>query len=60
MSSSEEFKSISELKKLRAANCKIEKIHPTVFASDAEVNAEGKSLYWHLAFTYDKYFFFKF
>jgi hypothetical protein len=39
MSSSEEFKSISELKKLRAANCKIEKIHPTVFASDAEVNA---------------------
>ena len=38
MSSSEEFKSISELKKLLAANCKIEKIHPPVFASDAEVN----------------------
>ena len=38
MSSSEEFKSISELKKLLAANCKIEKVHPHVFASDAEVN----------------------
>ena len=38
MSSSEEFKSISELKKLLAANCKIEKIQPPVFASDAEVN----------------------
>jgi len=38
MSSSEEFKSISELKKLLAANCKIEKIHPPVFASDPEVN----------------------
>jgi len=38
MSSSEDFKSISELKKLLAANCKIEKIHPPVFASDAEVN----------------------
>ena len=36
--SSEEFKSISELKKLLAANCKIEKIHPPVFGSDAEVN----------------------
>jgi hypothetical protein len=36
--SSEEFKSISELKKLLSANCKIEKIHPPVFASDAEVN----------------------
>ena len=34
MSSSEEFKSISELKKLFAANCKIEKIQPPVFASD--------------------------
>jgi hypothetical protein len=33
-----EFKSISELKKLLAANCKIEKIHPAAFASDAEVN----------------------
>jgi hypothetical protein len=36
--SSEDFKAISELKKLLAANCKIEKIHPPVFASDAEVN----------------------
>ena len=33
-----EFNSISELKRLLAANCKIEKIHPAVFASDAEVN----------------------
>jgi hypothetical protein len=33
-----EFKSISELKKLLDANCKIEKIHPQMFASDAEVN----------------------
>ena len=36
--SSEDFKAISELKKLLADNCKIEKIHPPVFASDAEVN----------------------
>jgi hypothetical protein len=36
--SSEDFKAISELKKLLATNCKIEKIHPPVFASDAEVN----------------------
>jgi hypothetical protein len=36
--SSDDFKAISELKKLLAANCKIEKIHPPVFASDAEVN----------------------
>jgi hypothetical protein len=33
-----ESKSISELKKLLDANCKIEKIHPQMFASDAEVN----------------------
>jgi hypothetical protein len=33
-----EFKSISELKKLLDANCKIEKVHPQMFASDAEVN----------------------
>lgn len=33
-----EFQSISELKKSLVANCKIEKIHPLVFASDAEVN----------------------
>jgi hypothetical protein len=35
---SSEFKSVSELKKLLAADCKIEKINPPVFASDAEVN----------------------
>ena len=35
---SSEFKSISELKKLLTADCKIEKINPPVFASDAEVN----------------------
>ncbi|HEY7572711.1 MAG TPA: hypothetical protein VH796_15205 [Nitrososphaeraceae archaeon] len=33
-----EFKSISELKKLLDANCKIEKVHPQMFASDTEVN----------------------
>lgn len=36
--SSEDFKSISELKKLLAATCKIVKIYPPAFASDAEVN----------------------
>ena len=36
--SSDEFRSISELKKLLASNCKIEKVYPPVFASDAEVN----------------------
>jgi hypothetical protein len=36
--SSEEFKSISELKRLFSANCKTGKIHPPVFGSDAEVN----------------------
>jgi hypothetical protein len=36
--SSEGFRSISELKKLLASNCKIEKVYPPVFASDAEVN----------------------
>jgi hypothetical protein len=35
---SEEFRSISELKKLLASNSKIEKVYPPVFASDAEVN----------------------
>jgi hypothetical protein len=46
---SEEFRSISELKKLLASNCKIEKVSPQVFASDAEVNivtvkcADGKT-----------------
>jgi hypothetical protein len=33
-----EFKSISELKNLLDANCKIEKVQPSVFASDVEVN----------------------
>ena len=36
--SSEGFRSISELNKLLASNCKIEKVYPSVFASDAEVN----------------------
>ena len=36
--SSEEFRFISELKNLLASNCKIEKVYPPVFASDAEVN----------------------
>jgi hypothetical protein len=36
--SSEEFRTISELKKLLSTNCKIEKVYPQVFASDAEVN----------------------
>ena len=36
--SSEEFSSISELKNLLTSNCKIEKVYPPVFASDAEVN----------------------
>ena len=33
-----ELNSISELKKLLDANCKIEKVEPLVYASDAEVN----------------------
>ncbi|WP_458746429.1 hypothetical protein [Candidatus Nitrosocosmicus sp. T] len=33
-----ELNSISELKKLLDANCKIEKVEPPVHASDAEVN----------------------
>ena len=32
-----ELNSISELKKLLDANCKIEKVEPPVYASDAEV-----------------------
>ena len=32
------FDSISRLKNLLNANCKIEKVQPPVFASDAEVN----------------------
>ena len=35
---SDEFRSISELKKLLASNCKVEKVYPRVFASDTEVN----------------------
>jgi hypothetical protein len=35
---SSEFNSIYELKKLLDANCKVEKIQPPIFASDAEVN----------------------
>jgi hypothetical protein len=35
---SSEFNSVSELKKLLDANCKIEKVQPSIFASDAEVN----------------------
>jgi hypothetical protein len=35
---SSEFNSISELKKLLDANCKIEKVQPPIFASDTEVN----------------------
>jgi hypothetical protein len=33
-----EFDSISKYKKLLDDNCKIEKVQPSVFASDAEVN----------------------
>jgi hypothetical protein len=33
-----EFNSISDLKKLLGANCKVEKVEPSVYASDAEVN----------------------
>ena len=35
---SSEFNSISELKKLLDANCKIEKVQPPILASDTEVN----------------------
>jgi hypothetical protein len=44
--SSEEFRSISELKKLLASNCKIEKVYPPVFASDAEVNIVTVLMKW--------------
>ncbi|MER5174347.1 MAG: hypothetical protein ABJB76_09560 [Candidatus Nitrosocosmicus sp.] len=33
-----EFNSISEIKKLLEANCKVEKVEPPVYGSDAEVN----------------------
>ncbi|WP_458721094.1 hypothetical protein [Candidatus Nitrosocosmicus sp. R] len=39
-----EFKSISELKKLLAADCKIEKIEPPVYASDIETTIVRVSL----------------
>ena len=32
------FKSISDLQKYLAAGCRIESVHPPVFASDAEIN----------------------
>ncbi len=35
---SETFKSISELQKLLAGDCKVESVQPPIFASDAEVN----------------------
>jgi hypothetical protein len=38
LSSSSEYSSISELKKLLDSNCIIEKIQPSVIASDAEIN----------------------
>jgi hypothetical protein len=39
-----EFKSISQLKKLLAADCKIEKIEPPVYASDIETTIVRVSL----------------
>lgn len=33
-----EFESVSKLERLLSANCKIEKVYPGVFASDAETN----------------------
>ena len=39
-----EFKSISELKKMLAAECKIEKIEPHVYASDIETTVVKVSL----------------
>ena len=39
-----EFKSISELKKLLAADCKIEKVEPPVYASDIETTIVRVSL----------------
>jgi len=39
-----EFKSISELKKLLAADCKVEKVEPPVYASDIETTIVRVSL----------------
>ena len=33
-----EFESISKLERLLSTKCKIEKVYPSVFASDAETN----------------------
>ena len=33
-----EFESISKLERLLSTKCKIEKIYPSIFASDAETN----------------------
>lgn len=33
-----EFESVSRLERLLSTNCKIEKVYPGVFASDAETN----------------------
>jgi hypothetical protein len=33
-----EFESVSKLERLLSTNCKIEKVYPGVFASDAETN----------------------
>jgi hypothetical protein len=33
-----EFESVSKLERLLSTNCKIEKVYPGIFASDAETN----------------------
>jgi len=38
LSACQKSSGLSELKKLLASSCKIEKVYPQVFASDAEVN----------------------
>jgi hypothetical protein len=38
MSLCQKSSDLSQLKKLLASNCKIEKVYPPVFASDAEIN----------------------
>ncbi|HYZ51526.1 MAG TPA: hypothetical protein VE593_11610, partial [Nitrososphaeraceae archaeon] len=43
---SEEFRSISELKKLLSSDCKVEKVYPPVFGSDAEVNIVTVTVRW--------------
>jgi len=39
-----EFNSISELKKLLEANCRVEKVEPPVYGSDTEVNIVNVSI----------------